>query len=487
MPTRRRAIILGGLAVLVSLPSFHRFDKNNTNQSIDTNTDARRIISGDTITGETTPSEEPGGSEDADTVDIRDYGAKGDGVTDDSEAIQSAIESAEPGETVLVPETNDSYLISFDGKEDGEAGINLQGKMGLDDVVVKGETASAGAQTLQVEPGSYNSNTFNAIINIAAVPPISGLRFQNLTLDGARPRNDGPAAQGGEDALVGFHVSRGRPYSGNSIEFVNCLVQNCSDNAFRFEEPGISCRYVTARRCGRHGFGFTPSVGDTDNEPGFHAQSIKAVDNDGTGIDHRRGTAKLIDVYTENNRSGNKWKHSVKRMEVVNHHSVNDRNEGWRSNHSADNNDGTPPEQEILFDQIFIENPDKGGFRVSGTDTTVRLDLQNIEVRGARNPSKRAGAASAVHIFRDIEIAAPINRLVAVETTNGVGLYVYKTSIEIDTYEHYDNDEGGFSTLNGEVSIDRNRNVDPGRNVFDTPGPNDVGAFTGSDIEETSE
>src|SRR5258706_10685283 len=48
---------------------------------------------------------------DAKTLNVLDYGAKGDGATLDTAAIQRAIDAAKPGEVVLVPRGN-TFLVA---------------------------------------------------------------------------------------------------------------------------------------------------------------------------------------------------------------------------------------------------------------------------------------------------------------------------------------------------------------------------------------
>lgn len=470
MPSRRKVVALGALAATGLASSSIHFARNG---SADTN--QTRASPTSTGVGETQSASdvEDGPAADPDVVDVREYGATGDGVTDDSSAIEAAIRDAQPGQTVFLPETTDSYLLSFEGR-DQEAAIDIGNDTELNDITILGEAPGAGAQTLQVEPGSYDTSTKNAAIRIHGRGTIEGLAFRNLTVDGGRPEDDSAAGLGGEAAMTGVHLNSDDGRGGHDILFRDCLVQNCSASAFRFEESGVTCRYVTARRAGRHGF--NPVASDTVADPGFFGLSIKAVDCGGTGIDHRRGTARLQHVYTENNRSGNKWKHLVERLEVRNHHSVNDRNSGWRSNHSdpADDADA-PPEQEIVFEDVFIENPTSGAIRVSGTDTTVKYDFRGVEVRSASVDA----SGGAVKVLRDAEPLTPGDgQLVVVGTENGYGLSVLVGGqLDLDTYLHHGNSRGPLEAQNIGVNIGDQREVDPGRNVFETPDRNRIGAF----------
>ncbi|WP_324661897.1 glycosyl hydrolase family 28-related protein [Haloarcula sediminis] len=408
-----------------------------------------------------------------DVVDVRDFGAVGDGETDDSAAITAAVRAAESGQTVFLPATADSYLLSFDGTGK-ETGIRLGTESDLSGITVLGERAEAGAQTLQVDPGSYDADTSNWALKLEATRAFEGLRFRNLTIDGGRPPGDGAAALDGEESVTGVLLRRGDAGGGHDIAFENCVVRNCSATALRFEESGVTCRNVTARRAGRHGF--NPVAGDTAVDPGFVGESISAVDNGGTGIDHRRGTARLENVYTENNRSGNKWKHHVRRLEVRNHHSVRDRNRGWRSNHTG--TDDVPDTQHVVLRNVLVEQPQISGIRVSGDNTEIACDFDNVEVRQTEVHNSRAGVVFSrnAHTGEKRE-----GRIVVVGTDNGGGIYVGSDAVmNVGTFDHFQNDEGPFIAESGVLNFDKIENVDPGRNIFGTPGASSVGAFSRS-------
>jgi len=408
-----------------------------------------------------------------DVVDVRDFGAVGDGVADDSGAITAAIRAADSGETVYVPETKQSYLLSFDGRGE-ETAIELGTQTDLSDVTVVGQRPAVGAQTLRVEPGSYDTSAPNWVLKLVAAQRFQNLTFRNLTIDGSRPSNDSAAGRGGEDAVTGVLLRRGSAGGGHSVTFENCVVQDCSASAMRFEESGVTCRNVTARRAGRHGF--NPVADDTAVDPGFVGESISSVNNGGTGIDHRRGTARLEHVYTENNRSGNKWKHHVKRLEVRNHHSVRDRNRGWRSNHTG--TDDVPDVQRIVFRNILVEQPKISGIRVSGDSTEIACAFDNVEVRQTEVQNSRAGIVFSRNAHTDEERDGHV---VVVGTDNGGGVYVGSDAVlNVGTFDHHRNEEGPYIAESGELNFDKIENADPGRNIFGTPGASSVGAFSGA-------
>lgn len=478
MVTRRQLIATAsGIGSVGFLGYLLSRDDGGTDTQLPARSERTATPPGTESTTESTPQDGESFADREDVVDIREFGAVGDGTTDDSGAIREAIAAAEPGETVFVPQTDDSYRLSFDGTGK-ESALKLGPELGLDGVSIVGEKPAEGAQTLEVEPGSYDPATLNWIVRIPGERTIEGLTFRNLTLDGSRPPGDEPAGLSGEDSLLGVLLRRGSANGGHDITFRDCVVRNCSATALRFEESGVVCRHVTTRQNGRHGF--NPVAGDRTVDPGFLGESIAAIDNDGTGIDHRRGTALLDTVYTENNRSGNKWKHHVQRLEVRNHRSVRDRNRGWRSNHSHEAGDEMPATQHIVMDNVFIEQPQVSGIRVSGTDTNIRCDFNDVEVRQTEVSNSQGG----IVFSRDAETPSQTsNRVIVVGTDNGPGLFVGDDALlDIGTFEHFENEGGAVSGKPGNLRYDEMAHVDPGRNVFGAPGRDQVGAFTGETV-----
>ncbi|HEY9784451.1 MAG TPA: glycosyl hydrolase family 28-related protein [Candidatus Obscuribacterales bacterium] len=102
------------------------------------------------------------------TVNVRDFGAVGDGVTDDQTAIQNAINfaAATPGSTVLFPPGN--YLHTGQLTVNG---VNLVGK---------GATITAGAFSASIVLGATGS-TLSGLIIDATVGASIGVHFNNAT------------------------------------------------------------------------------------------------------------------------------------------------------------------------------------------------------------------------------------------------------------------------------------------------------------------
>lgn len=147
--------------------------------------------------------------------DIRDYGAKGDGVTGDTQAIQQAINAANAagGGRVVIPE---GTFVVADADGDGSAlvlrnGVELTGSGRAASTLTLADGASGSLALLAV--GSASSHDISVSnLNLdgnrtGSSAAVTGVRVQgsDVTLDGVAVRNasgNGFDASGGADTLV---------------------------------------------------------------------------------------------------------------------------------------------------------------------------------------------------------------------------------------------------------------------------------------------
>lgn len=144
-----------------------------------------------------------------DTVSVKDFGAVGDGVTDDRGAIAAAVSGAR-GRQILFPEGN--YLIDTDG-----------GSITLEEVELSGENVLDGA-TGSIDQGVnlWITGTTNSPFLVRRGTTITGLGIYY-------PNQTDSAAPTAYPATLDFD------YSNGAIQFVN-IQRNVVYNAYKFIE-----------------------------------------------------------------------------------------------------------------------------------------------------------------------------------------------------------------------------------------------------------
>jgi hypothetical protein len=136
------------------------------------------------------------------TLNVEDYGAVGDGLTDDQAAIQSAIDDAQAGDTVFLPAGQ--YLI-------GDPYLSISGETHPDDLTIEGD-GELDTEIRMISTGSWSFG-----IDIDPAGELQGLVIRNLIMDGNR---DGFMADGGN-----AHQIRWDPSSG--VTNPSATIRNC--------------------------------------------------------------------------------------------------------------------------------------------------------------------------------------------------------------------------------------------------------------------
>lgn len=224
---------------------------------------------------------------------IKDFGAVGDGVTDDTAAIQAAIDAAfaAGGGEVVVPEG--TFIISGNG--DPTSGC----LMIKSNVTISGE--GMGASTLKLADG-YNGNV-TGLIRSAYGEETHDFGLNNLTLDGNRANTTGKV-----DGWFNGFIPDGDGHDSNVL-LDKVEIKDCSGYGFDPHEQTINLtisnsvshgngldgfvadyqidgRFVNNLAYGndRHGFNIVTSTHD------FELVGNVARDNGGAGIVVQRGS-----------------------------------------------------------------------------------------------------------------------------------------------------------------------------------------------------
>lgn len=141
-------------------------------------------------------------------IDVKDYGAVGDGVADDTTALTNAIAAASPGDTIYLPST---YKITSEVLIDKR--IRVQG-------AVKNEDETSDAKVTIIKDGNFTA------INITA---------NSVIMDGVNI--EGAAGNGGDGIWV----------SSYGVTLQHCSVLSMGDDGIVIGNPNIAtiCNYWT--------------------------------------------------------------------------------------------------------------------------------------------------------------------------------------------------------------------------------------------------
>lgn len=172
----------------------------------------------------------------------QDYGAAGDGSTDDTVAIQSAVDDAGPGDTVYLPAG--TYVVSKTDAVDNEACVMLDSARGsgVSDVEFVGDKADT---TIRLSDGNDN---FVKVLGVDCTSTITGLVLRDFVVDGnrtgqtsdARGMNIGIADEGAND---------------NDIVVRNVKSVSALDTGIAPRAGGVTVEDCTVTDAGKHGIG----------------------------------------------------------------------------------------------------------------------------------------------------------------------------------------------------------------------------------------
>jgi Ca2+-binding RTX toxin-like protein len=222
---------------------------------------------------------------------VRDYGAKGDGVADDTRAIQQAINaaaSAGGGEVWVPPGT---YLVS--GPDADGACLTLKNNVHLAGV-------GPAETTLKLADGS--SSDIDGIVRASALHNTRNASVENLTIDGNQSQTSGTVhgLVTGTDTNLNAHTVN---FAVSSVAMVNCSGNGLLANALTIE---LHVSDSLAADNGNDGF----STRFLNESYQHQSDSVEFVDNEaarngGDGVDFQYGSFSTLNNLKSHDNGGN--------------------------------------------------------------------------------------------------------------------------------------------------------------------------------------
>lgn len=232
------------------------------------------------------------------------YNAEGNGTTDDTNAIQDAIEAAETGQIVYFPEPDDAYMLRGSGGL-----ITLDGNQHANDIKLIGESLDT---TLRVDP-SVNDN--HNIIRVSS-PNNFRVSIANLELDGNKENVSATVNDVGQGIAFRDTDATG---PGDDMIVENVIMHNFVQSGMSIQYGGVTFRYCTAHSNELHGLGTNTNWSGV-HEPRPIIEYCHAYNNSlsggGYGIDPSGGSSIVRDCVIEDN-----MENGVKNSEDAVHHS----------------------------------------------------------------------------------------------------------------------------------------------------------------------
>ena len=397
------------------------------------------------------------------TLDVRDYGATGDGQSDDTQAIQDAIDDATDGDTVYVPEG--TYLVSKDeSKSPGSQPLLLfDGDIHADNLTFRGD----GPGTVILR------DTFEDSYNMIRVTNPGGwtLKLDNFVLDGntAESMYDESASSG-----LSFRDTSASETGDMTLE--NVEVRNQGTIGFSIQYGGVIARYCTAHNNFGHGFSIaTNKSGQHTPVPKLehcYSHSNGGLKSSGAAIGNgfscHGGRGVVEDCVAENHNYSKAAKTSKDAIEFTFRRFRASGNDGSHIYNST----STPDDADVTFEDVVLENND-AYFRISSGNHTI---ASGSELVLSANGPDEVSESGQLFITDGVRFQAD-GDLYSNRAIEGEGLNAWEASSDsyIENYYHSQNDNGAIKNANIEI---KNQAEAEKTDIEGVPTADEVGAWS---------
>lgn len=367
------------------------------------------------------------------TLDVQaDYGAAGDGATDDTAAIRDALADATSGDTVYFP--GGTYLVN--GRD--RNGQNFRLDNSHDGVTIEGD----GPETsmLQLDSGHVNNHQ---VWDIQPDRGMDGFVMRDLGMDLDRANN----------TAFGFGVLFRPNGEDNDALFENLLVRNSNHHGFAINSPGVVLNHCTAHHVETHGFVIGVTQDDGAIDPPVEVRNCYAHHCQ-NAIDASRGKI-LVDTFIGHDATHGPKNTSRTHMCIWrNCLFYNMDTAGLRINDTTAHSHT----MDVTYENVTVHSSQRWGYwaNVSGpADVTFDgLHLYNNNLSGDR------GGQMGIFDSRGGSInIQPGAEIQSCGAANGAGLvYGLSDAQTIDTYYHFDNPGGAVAGDVGNVTFNQQLN-----------------------------
>lgn len=251
-----------------------------------------------TVTGTGTPVETdstgtPSGP--PEIVNVRDFGAKADGTTDDTQAVLNAIKAVASGGTVVLPTGTIRISAHNNGYRSDETRAAVPIERPDDGLIIEGQGSGPFGTRLVMAP-DHEANHIGLEVASQSSGDSggehSGLTIRNLTIDGQWWEQT--ATESGFPNGFGVNI-RGQS---REVSFDNCRFQNWATNGGLMAAAGIRITDCVFRgngygvsQFGFYGHGFNANPGNQGGE--IVVKECAFLNNTGEGVDVKSGTVRM--------------------------------------------------------------------------------------------------------------------------------------------------------------------------------------------------